>query len=50
MLFSVSFILLARPIVPLANRDLGYLPGDVKEKILPYMQPLFDKEIKFYSP
>ncbi len=35
-------ILLARPIVPLANRDLGFLPGDVKEKILPYMQPLFD--------
>lgn len=35
-------ILLARPIVPLANRDIGFLPGDVKEKILPYMQPLFD--------
>lgn len=35
-------ILLARPIVPLANRDIGYLPGDVKEKIGPYMQPLFD--------
>ncbi|MFH2143986.1 MAG: PhoH family protein [Bacteroidota bacterium] len=35
-------ILLARPIVPLANRDLGFLPGDVKDKIGPYMQPLFD--------
>lgn len=35
-------ILLARPIVPLANRDLGFLPGDIKEKIGPYMQPLFD--------
>jgi len=35
-------ILLARPIVPLANREMGFLPGDVKEKILPYMQPLFD--------
>jgi len=35
-------ILLARPIVPLANRDLGYLPGDAKNKISPYMQPLFD--------
>jgi PhoH-like ATPase len=35
-------IFLARPIVSLANRDLGYLPGDVKEKIGPYMQPLFD--------
>jgi len=35
-------ILLARPIVPLANRDLGYLPGDVNEKISPYMTPLYD--------
>lgn len=35
-------ILLARPIVALSNKDLGYLPGDEKEKIAPYMQPLFD--------
>ena len=35
-------ILLARPIVSLSNKDLGYLPGDEKQKIGPYMQPLFD--------
>ncbi len=35
-------ILLARPIVALSNRDLGFLPGDAMEKINPYMQPLFD--------
>jgi len=35
-------IFLARPIVPLANRDLGFLPGDVTEKMEPYMQPLYD--------
>ena len=35
-------ILLARPIVPLSNRDIGYLPGDVRAKLDPYMQPLFD--------
>lgn len=35
-------ILLARPIVALSNRDLGYLPGDEQHKIAPYMQPLFD--------
>lgn len=35
-------ILLARPIVALANKDLGFLPGDEKQKIAPYMQPLFD--------
>lgn len=35
-------IYLARPIVPLSNRDLGYLPGDLRSKLDPYMQPLFD--------
>ncbi len=35
-------ILLARPIVALSNKDLGFLPGDAKEKVAPYMQPLFD--------
>lgn len=35
-------ILLARPIVPLSNKDIGYLPGDVQSKINPYMQPLYD--------
>lgn len=35
-------IILARPIVALSNKDLGFLPGDAEEKINPYMQPLFD--------
>lgn len=35
-------ILLARPIVPLSNRDLGFLPGTINDKIAPYMQPLYD--------
>ena len=35
-------IYLARPIVPLSNRDLGFLPGDIQSKLEPYMQPLFD--------
>lgn len=35
-------IFLARPIVALSNRDLGYLPGSIDEKIGPYMQPLYD--------
>ncbi len=35
-------IFLARPIVPLSNKDLGFLPGDISQKIDPYMQPLFD--------
>ena len=35
-------ILLARPIVPLSNKDIGYLPGDIQSKVSPYMQPLYD--------
>ncbi|WMN07203.1 PhoH family protein [Marivirga arenosa] len=35
-------IYLARPIVPLSNKDIGYLPGDVKSKLNPYMEPLWD--------
>lgn len=39
-------IYLARPIVPLSNKDIGFLPGDIKSKINPYMEPLFDN-LKF---
>ena len=35
-------IMLARPVVPLSNRDLGFLPGDIADKLDPYMQPLYD--------
>lgn len=35
-------IYVARPIVPLSNKDIGFLPGDIKSKIGPYMQPLYD--------
>lgn len=35
-------IYIARPVVPLSNKDIGYLPGDVESKLGPYMQPLWD--------
>lgn len=35
-------LILARPIVPLSNKEIGYLPGDAEEKVNPYMQPLWD--------
>lgn len=35
-------ILLTRPVMPLSNKDIGYLPGDIASKIGPYMQPLYD--------
>ncbi len=43
---SYNQIILARPIVPLSNREIGFLPGDVNDKIGPYMEPLWDN-LKF---
>lgn len=35
-------IFMARPVIPLSNKDIGYLPGDITSKLDPYMQPLYD--------
>ena len=35
-------IFIARPIVSLSNKDIGFLPGDIHSKLDPYMQPLYD--------
>ena len=35
-------IFISRPSVPLSNKDIGYLPGDIQSKLDPYMQPLYD--------
>ena len=35
-------IMLTRPVMPLSNKDIGFLPGDIASKIGPYMQPLYD--------
>ena len=43
---SFKQIYLSRPIVPLSNKDIGYLPGDITSKINPYMEPLWDN-LKF---
>lgn len=34
-------LLVSRPVFPM-GRDLGFLPGDVEEKLTPWMQPIFD--------
>lgn len=35
-------VLLTRPVIPLQNQDMGFLPGDTNEKLAPYMLPLYD--------
>jgi PhoH-like ATPase len=39
-------VYITRPIVPLSNKDIGFLPGDVKSKVDPYMAPIWDN-LKF---
>jgi PhoH-like ATPase len=39
-------VILARPVVPLSNKEIGFLPGDANDKIGPYMEPLWDN-LKF---
>jgi PhoH-like ATPase len=34
-------LLISRPVFPM-GRDLGFLPGDIEEKLTPWMQPIFD--------
>ena len=38
---NYSRVLVSRPIVPM-GKDLGFLPGDISEKLGPWMQPIFD--------
>lgn len=35
-------IMLSRPVIPLRSQEMGFLPGDIKEKLAPYMLPLMD--------
>ena len=46
---QVDRIILSRPAVE-AGEKLGYLPGDMKDKVDPYMQPLYDALNDFLPP
>lgn len=39
--FVYRKLLVARPVMPM-GKDIGFLPGDVDEKLAPYMQPIYD--------
>ena len=39
--FTFNKILVSRPIMPM-GKDIGFLPGDIDEKLRPWMQPIFD--------
>lgn len=35
-------IIVAKPLVPLGGKDIGYLPGSFEEKMRPWMSPIYD--------
>jgi PhoH-like ATPase len=43
-----SRMLVSRPVIPM-GKDIGYLPGDVNEKLRPWMAPIFDNMDFIYS-
>ncbi len=47
---KVEQVIVARPVIPM-GKDLGFLPGDIEEKLNPWMQPIFDNlEVLVYTP
>lgn len=46
---KVSRLILTRPAVE-AGEALGFLPGDLKEKIMPYLRPLYDALVDMLDP
>ena len=45
----VDRIILTRPIVPCDDEDLGFLPGDMEDKVAPYLRPMFDELHEFFT-
>jgi len=46
---AITRIVLVRPAVE-AGESLGYLPGDLREKVEPYLRPLYDAFYEMFSP
>ena len=46
---DIQKIVMTRPIVPVDEEELGFLPGDLKNKMAPWTQPLFDIFLEYYS-
>ena len=46
---NINKIILTRPVVPVEEEDLGFLPGDIKKKMDPWTRPIFDILLEHYS-
>jgi len=45
---KISKIIITRPVVPV-EEDIGYLPGNINKKMDPWMKPIFDIFLDFYT-
>ncbi len=46
----IDKIVITRPNVPVDNKDIGFLPGGIMEKMAPWIKPILDIFEEFYSP
>jgi phosphate starvation-inducible PhoH-like protein len=46
---NIQKIILTRPIVPVEDEELGFLPGDMIQKMAPWTRPIFDIFLEFYQ-
>lgn len=46
---GIDKIIIARPIVTATNEEMGFLPGDIKEKMDPFMQPIYENMESIYG-
>ncbi|MFA5758787.1 MAG: PhoH family protein [Clostridia bacterium] len=37
-----SKLIVSRPVIPMGGKDIGYIPGSIDEKMLPWVQPIYD--------
>ena len=50
LLGNFDKIVFTRPIVSVEDEDIGFLPGDMNEKMAPWMRPLYDILYNYMSP
>jgi phosphate starvation-inducible PhoH-like protein len=46
---SINKIILTRPIVPVDDEEIGYLPGNLQHKMDPWTKPIFDIFLEYYT-
>jgi len=46
---TINRIIITRPIIPVEDEEIGYLPGNIVKKMDPWTKPIFDLFLEIYS-